>query len=251
MNRFRWSCSRLLLLVGGNCKAKCRTGSWLGLHPDCPAQFFNDLPDGQTDTDAGDLVFIVRSCTRVNTRRWCSFGTPIPLSCTLMTQSGPSRSALISISIALLLRYFTALLIRFWNTRIRSHSLPCTVGNRPSVFPVSAHQIDKLSLSLIFRLSFGQLFTALIASLASFRSRAALQLEILALRHQIGVLQRSVKRPRLTPADRLLWAWRCKVWQDWKSGVFIMQGLHRGRLAPQGLSLVLDLEEMLMPRKGR
>lgn len=88
------------------------------------------------------------------------------------------------------------------------------------------------SLSLILRLSFGQLFTALIASLASFRSRAALQLEILALRHQIGVLQRSVKRPRLTPADRLLWAWQCKVWQDWKSGVFIMQastvvGWHR------------------------
>jgi transposase InsO family protein len=65
---------------------------------------------------------------------------------------------------------------------------------------------------------------ALIASLsASFRSRAALQLEILALRHQIGVLQRSVKRPKLTLADRLLWAWLCTVWHDWKSGVFIMK----------------------------
>jgi hypothetical protein len=88
-------------------------------------------------------------------------------------------------------------------------------------------------LSLIIRLPFGHLFTALIASLAaSFRSRAALQLEILALRHQIGVLQRSVKRPKLTPADRLLWAWLCTVWRDWKSGVFIMQastvvGWHR------------------------
>jgi hypothetical protein len=28
------------------------------------------------------------------------------------------------------------------------------------------------------------------------------QLEILALRHQLGVLQRSVKRPKLTAADR-------------------------------------------------
>ena len=38
-----------------------------------------------------------------------------------------------------------------------------------------------------------------------FRSRAALELENLALRHQIGVLQRSArKRPRLTPVDRLL-----------------------------------------------
>ncbi len=41
-----------------------------------------------------------------------------------------------------------------------------------------------------------------------------------------------MKRPKLTPADRLLWAWLCTVWQDWKSGVFIMQastvvGWHR------------------------
>jgi putative transposase len=75
--------------------------------------------------------------------------------------------------------------------------------------------------------------TALIASFSSwFRSRAALQLEILALGHQISVLQRSVKRPKLTSADRLLWAWLCSVWQDWRSGVRIVKastvvGWHR------------------------
>ena len=37
------------------------------------------------------------------------------------------------------------------------------------------------------------------------RSRVDLQLENLALRHQIGVLQRSVKRPKLTSTDRILW----------------------------------------------
>jgi putative transposase len=68
-------------------------------------------------------------------------------------------------------------------------------------------------LSVFLRFPFGDLFSALITSLsASFRSRAALQLEILALRHQLGVLQRSVKRPKLTPADRFLWAWLCEVW---------------------------------------
>jgi transposase InsO family protein len=72
----------------------------------------------------------------------------------------------------------------------------------------------------------------LIAFFASFRSRAALQLEILALRHQLGVLQRSVKRPKLTPADRFLWAWLCAVWKDWQSSVFIVKastviGWHR------------------------
>jgi len=57
-------------------------------------------------------------------------------------------------------------------------------------------------------------------------------LEILALRHQLGVLQRSVKRPKLTPSDRLLWAWLCVVWNDWQSSVFIVKaatviGWHR------------------------
>ena len=44
-----------------------------------------------------------------------------------------------------------------------------------------------------------------------FRSRAALQIEILALRHQLSVLQRSVKRPRLNATDRWLWAWLSRV----------------------------------------
>jgi len=54
------------------------------------------------------------------------------------------------------------------------------------------------------------------------RIRAALQLEI-ALRHQIGVLQRSVKRPKLTAADRCLWAWPCSVWNGWEARVSIIQ----------------------------
>jgi len=42
--------------------------------------------------------------------------------------------------------------------------------------------------------------------LLSWRSRAALHAEILALRHQLHVLQRSrPQRIRLTPADRALW----------------------------------------------
>jgi putative transposase len=87
-------------------------------------------------------------------------------------------------------------------------------------------------LPFLIRMPFGPLMTALIASFSSwFRSRAALQLEILALRHQISVLQRSVKRPKLTSADRL-WAWLCSVWQDWRSGVRIVKastvvGSHR------------------------
>jgi len=57
-----------------------------------------------------------------------------------------------------------------------------------------------------------------------FRSRAALQLENLALRHQIGVLQRSaVKRPKLTPVDRLLWICLSRLWRDWRSALAIVK----------------------------
>jgi transposase InsO family protein len=57
-------------------------------------------------------------------------------------------------------------------------------------------------------------------------------LEILALRHQLGVLHRSVKRPKLTPADRCLWAWLYEIWDEWRSGLFLVQpstviGWHR------------------------
>jgi putative transposase len=88
-------------------------------------------------------------------------------------------------------------------------------------------------LPLIGRFRFGPVFRAVIAfAIASFQSRAALQLEILALRHQIAVLQRSVKRPKLNPADRVLWAWLCSVGTGWQSGVFIIKaatvvGWHR------------------------
>ena len=71
---------------------------------------------------------------------------------------------------------------------------------------------------------FGPVLTAFFAFLsASFRSRAALQLEILALRHQLGVLQRSVKRPKLSPADRFLWAWLSSVWNGGESRVSIIK----------------------------
>jgi hypothetical protein len=55
------------------------------------------------------------------------------------------------------------------------------------------------------------------------KSRAALQLENLALRHQLGVLQRSVKRPKLAPADRILWVWLCAVWSGWRSALIIVE----------------------------
>jgi hypothetical protein len=48
------------------------------------------------------------------------------------------------------------------------------------------------------------------------RSRASLHLEILALRHQLAVLQGGGRRPRLKPADRLLWVWLSRAWSGWE-----------------------------------
>jgi hypothetical protein len=60
------------------------------------------------------------------------------------------------------------------------------------------------------------LISALLATLSSVcRSRAALQIEILALRHQLGVLHRS--------ARRWLWAWLSQVWSDWRSALVIVK----------------------------
>src|SRR5262245_2870041 len=56
------------------------------------------------------------------------------------------------------------------------------------------------------------------------RSRAALHLEVLALRHQLHVLQRS--RPRrlhLAKADRCLWAWLSLAWTDWRTALVIVK----------------------------
>jgi len=69
------------------------------------------------------------------------------------------------------------------------------------------------------------LLGSLLATLTSiFRSRVALQLENLALRQQIGVLQRSAaKRPKLAPGDRLFWIVLSQLWRDWRSALAIVQ----------------------------
>jgi putative transposase len=58
------------------------------------------------------------------------------------------------------------------------------------------------------------ILSALVSILAfRVRSRASLELELIALRHQVTVLRR--QRPgrlRLLSADRLLWVWLYRIW---------------------------------------
>jgi len=75
------------------------------------------------------------------------------------------------------------------------------------------------------------------------RSRAALQLEKIALRHHIGVLQRSAKkRLQLQNSDRLFWFGAVPSMERVTLGARNPQARHRDCLASQRLSNVLDLE---------
>src|SRR5437660_12679096 len=62
------------------------------------------------------------------------------------------------------------------------------------------------------------LFVALFALVASsFRTRAALQAEILALGHQLAVLQKNVpRRVRFHRCDRFLWFVWSRFWSGWR-----------------------------------
>src|SRR6266481_5053145 len=91
--------------------------------------------------------------------------------------------------------------------------------------PVPLENLEMFEGTGIILLSFSSpmlsSLTAVFATLSSvFRSRSALQLENLALRHEIGVFQRAArKRPKLTPGDRLLWVWLSRIWTGWRSAL--------------------------------
>src|SRR5437762_954888 len=69
-----------------------------------------------------------------------------------------------------------------------------------------------------------QLIFSLLLSLRSpLRTHAELQIEIVALRHQLNVLQRNVRRPKLRSADRWLWILLARLWRNWRSALVIVK----------------------------
>ena len=72
---------------------------------------------------------------------------------------------------------------------------------------------------------------------ALFGSRADLAAENLALRQQLVVLQRSVKRPQLRPRDRIFWSWLFRLWSGWRSALLIIQPQTVVRWHRQGFGL--------------
>jgi len=72
---------------------------------------------------------------------------------------------------------------------------------------------------------------------ALFASRAELAAENLALRHQLSVLTRSVKRPIVRQRDRIFWAWLSRIWSAWRSALLIVKPETVIRWHRQGLRL--------------
>jgi hypothetical protein len=55
------------------------------------------------------------------------------------------------------------------------------------------------------------------------RTQAQLEAEVAMLRHQLNVLRRQAPRPRLTPADRLLFVWLCWLFPSLRSAIMIVR----------------------------
>jgi len=70
--------------------------------------------------------------------------------------------------------------------------------------------------------------------ITGLQSQAVMQAEIIPLRHQLIVLQRTQKRKRLILgwADRCIWVWLSRLWSRWRSALIIVKpqtviGWHR------------------------
>ena len=55
------------------------------------------------------------------------------------------------------------------------------------------------------------------------RSRLSLQFEIVALRHQHAVYQRTTKRLQLSTGERILWSWLSCRWSGWRDALVFVQ----------------------------
>src|SRR6185295_15904813 len=68
------------------------------------------------------------------------------------------------------------------------------------------------------------IFSVLYSLSCSLLTRTRLHLEIIALRHQLGVLQRKVPgRSRLKMTDRWLWVALSRFWSGWRSSLVIVK----------------------------
>ncbi len=67
------------------------------------------------------------------------------------------------------------------------------------------------------------IWSLLCSFFSAFKTQRSLAIENLALRQQLAVLGRSVKRPRLSNIDRGFWVLLQRVWTDWDRVLVIVK----------------------------
>src|SRR5258707_4029052 len=93
-----------------------------------------------------------------------------------------------------------------------------------------------------------------VGSVLSFglRSRASLELELVALRHQVIVLRRQRPgRPRLFSTDRLLWVWLYRIWPQVLNTVVLVKPATVVQWHRKGFRLYWRRRSRRRPRMGR
>ena len=93
----------------------------------------------------------------------------------------------------------------------------------PTVYSTSCIPVGWPIWRLRERQSVGIIQSIFLLLRALFMGRAAVAVENLALRQQVAVLKKSVKRPKLRPRDRVFWTWLVRVWPDWRSALIIVK----------------------------
>ncbi len=69
----------------------------------------------------------------------------------------------------------------------------------------------------------GMIWSFLGLLISAFKTRRELALENLALRQQLAVLHRSIKRPRLSDVDRGFWVILRRIWTDWERDLVMVK----------------------------
>ena len=112
-----------------------------------------------------------------------------------------------------------------WSGSDRRSALFQRESRREAVYDLVADrrlQTSKRSPSRNFQTNSLAVLFAVLRSVV--RSRAELQLENLALRQQINVLRRSLKkRPKLSSGDRLFGVSLSRLWRDWPSTLVMVK----------------------------
>jgi hypothetical protein len=94
----------------------------------------------------------------------------------------------------------------------------------PTRNPEGADLLRFVSQSHSLRLMMPIVVSVLCSIRSLVRARAALHLEVLALRHQLLVLERSQqRRVLLTSTDRLFWVVLSRLWSEWRTALVLVK----------------------------